>query len=186
MAHKLYVTNLPPETTEDALRTYFAACGGVAEVQILPERDEAKPRGHACVTMTTAIFASTAAERLDGSNFNGNVLRVSSRPIPVDKAPSPTVKVVQQFRERANMTYELDCAGIAVTFRLFPIEGDSWRFEARTTEATEPVVVTGAGRTRRDALGAVVREWNLRAESFGVRLLEGIGLARAMADIRAI
>ncbi|WP_169928580.1 RNA recognition motif domain-containing protein [Labilithrix luteola] len=186
MANKLYVTNLPPDATEDAVRLHFAACGGVSDVQLVPERDGSKPQGLAYVTMTSATYASTAVGRLDGSNFGGNVLRVSDRPIPADKAPPPNVRVVQQFRERANMTYELECSGTAVTFRLFPIEGDRWRFEARTTDAANPVVVTGAGRTRSEALDAVVREWNVRAASSGVRPLDGTGLTRAMAGIKAV
>lgn len=186
MTNKLYVANVPLDTTEDALRRHFAACGGVSEVEILTDHRGANPRGLARVTMTSPAYAAAAINRLDGAPFDGKSLRVSDVPIRAEKAPGPTVKVVQQFRERGNMTYDLDCSGLPLTLRIFPLEGDHWRVEARSTDAADAVVVHGSGATRRDALGAAVRDWNDRAAATCARALDGDGLLKAMRDIRAV
>lgn len=185
MTNKLYVANLPLDTTEHALRSHFAACGGVSDVEILPERATGKPRGLACVTMTSPAYA-TAALTLNGVDFEGRTLRVSDSPIRADKPPAPTVRIVQQFRERANMAYDLECSGVPLTLRIFPSDGERWRIEARSTDAADAVVVSASGATRRDALCEVVRAWNEGAASSSVRPLDGQDLLKAMGDVRAV
>jgi hypothetical protein len=180
MTNRLYVANLPFGTTESALRQHFAACGGVADIELGSE-DGRKSRGLARVTMTSPTYAAAAVGKLDRAAFEGRVLRVSDSPIPAEKA-APTVRVVQQFRERGNMTYDLDCAGTPLTIRMFPIEEDGWRIEARSTDAVDATVVLASAATRRDALGAVLRQWNASSAA----AIDADALLRAMSDVRAI
>ncbi|HVJ95132.1 MAG TPA: RNA-binding protein [Labilithrix sp.] len=111
MTNKLYVSNVPIDSTEAALRSHFAACGGVADVELVFDPRSGKPRGLAYVTMTSPAFASAALRQLDGAVFGGASLHVSDSPIRAGDRAAPKVKIVQQFRERANMTYDLDCEG---------------------------------------------------------------------------
>ncbi len=186
MTNKLYVGNVPVDTTEEALRRHFSTCGGVADVELLSERKSGKPRGLACVTMTSPAFTAAALAKLDGVAFEGSPLRVSETPIRADGRAVATVRILQQFRERANMTYDLDCSGVPMTLRMFPTEDEHWRFEARSTDVGDAVVVTGSGATRRDALGALVRAWNENAIATAARPLDGDGLFAAMLDVRAV
>jgi RNA recognition motif-containing protein len=182
MTSKLYVANLPAETTEHALRSHFQACGAVFDVELLYQRGTGKPRNVACVTMSNAQNATEALARLDGAPFEGRALRVTSSP-PGTK-PVRTVTIKQQFRERGHMTYDLDCAGVPLTLRIFPEgEGDEWRIEARSTEAEDAVVLSSSGTVRRTVLQELVRTWNARP---GVSPLDGVALLEAMTEVRAI
>jgi cold-inducible RNA-binding protein len=49
----IYVGNLDFATTEDQLRTLFAAYGAVETVTIVTDRDTGQPRGLAFVEMTS-------------------------------------------------------------------------------------------------------------------------------------
>jgi hypothetical protein len=188
MTNKLYVANLPPETTESALRAHFSACGGVLDVEIAADRHSGKQRGTASVTMTSPSFA-TAALRLNGVDFDGKPLRVSDAPIRAGTREVANVRIVQQFRERTNMTYELECAGVPLTIKMFPQEDERWRFEATgksAPDAAEPVVLTGWGATRSEALADLVRAWNEGAVVGGAAALDGEGVLTAMRDVRAV
>lgn len=183
--NKVYVSNVPLDASELALRTHFAACGGVCDVEILTEASGAS-RGVAHVTMTSPAYAS-AALRLDGAVFGGQALRVSDAPpARAEKKPANPVKIVQQFRERANMAYDLDCAGVPLVLRIFASGETAWRIEARATDAADAVIVESTAETRRDALAGVVRAWNDEAFARGVRPLDGEGLLAAMRDVRAV
>jgi RNA recognition motif-containing protein len=174
----LYVANLPFDATEEAVRRYFAACGGVSDVEI------GAKRGLARVTMTSPAFAAAALGKLDRTSFEGRTLRVSDSPIHPEKAPPPKVKIVQQFRERGHMTYELDCSGMPLTIRVFPAAEEDWRLEAQSSEAEGADVVTASAGTRREALGSILKQWNERPASAGP--IDSDALLRAMADVKAI
>jgi len=179
MTNKLYVANLPFDTTEDALRRHFATCGGVLDVELAPEHKKSQ-RGCARVTMTSPAFAAAAVAGLDRVVFEGKLLRVSDSPISAE--PVPAVKVVQQFRERGNMTYDLDCSGRPLTIRLFPTEDDQWRAEARSKDADDAVVKIASAASRREAVEAAVRDWNTSASS----AVDVDALLRAMSEVKAI
>ncbi len=185
MTNKLYVANLPPDTTEDVLRRHFSSCGGVADVEIVTDRQSGRSRGFGSVTMTSPAYAA-AALKLNGSDLDGNALRVSDAPVRggAEKVVA-TVRILQQFREKSNMSYELDCQGLTLTLRMFPTPEDHWRFEARATDAVD-VVVTGAGATRREALDELVRLWNESAAAAATKPVDGEGLVKAMTEVRAI
>ena len=103
MTNKLYVANVPLDATEDALRRHFASAGGVADVEILRDRQSGRSRGLASVTMTSSSFLAAALSRLNGVAFDGAILRVSDAPVRADAEARPAVKIVLQFRERASM-----------------------------------------------------------------------------------
>ena len=80
---------------------------------------------------------------------------------PSGDAPSK-ITITQQFRERHNMTYELDCAGVALVLRVFfpaetgPVE---WRIEARGKGAGESIVIDKVAATRELAFQAICGAW---------------------------
>lgn len=187
MSTKLYVGNLSPEATEHGLRAHFSTAGGVADVEILTERRSGRPKGLAWVTMTSPAFATAAVDRLDGATFDGRPLRVSNTPLrDANKAEASRVKITQQFRERGNMTYELDCAGAPLSVRVFPDEGERWRVEARTNEATGAAVIAATGTTRRAALDDVARSWAEQAASLCLPALDWGAIATALSTVRAV
>jgi hypothetical protein len=99
-------------------------------------------------------------------------------------------KITQQFRERANMAYELDCAGTKLTVRVFPIETtsshDQWRIDARTTDAADAVVATATAPTRAQAFHEVATWWRANGVLRRLPPLDWEAIARAMASVRAL
>ena len=78
MAKRLYVGNIPYQTTEAQLRTLFEQDGGqVSDVKIVLDRETGRPRGFAFVEMTTDAQATAAVEALHGKPFGGRPLTVS-------------------------------------------------------------------------------------------------------------
>ena len=78
MGTKLYVGNLNFTTTEEALRSAFAANGRtVKEVAIPSDRETGRPRGFAFVTMGSDADAKAAITAMDGKDLDGRSLRVN-------------------------------------------------------------------------------------------------------------
>jgi len=73
---KLYVGNLPFNTTEDDLRDLFARHGTVASVKVITDRETGRSRGFAFVEMD-ANGAQEAMRALDGNQFGGRPLKVN-------------------------------------------------------------------------------------------------------------
>jgi cold-inducible RNA-binding protein len=186
MTTKLYVANVPLDTTEDALRRHFATCGGVSDVELLTDRNTGAPRGLARVTMTSPSYAAEACAKLDGAPFGTGKLRVSESPIKAGEAAPSKVKIVQQFRERGGMVYDFDCAGLPLTVRMVQNEDETWSVEARSTEATDATSAIGTAKTRAEAFAEAVRSWNATAAETVGRALDGDALTKAMRDVRAI
>lgn len=186
MDNKLYIANVPFDTTEDALRRHFATCGGVMQVDLPDDQQRGKMRGIACVTMTSAAFASAALTKLDGVSFAGRVLRVTDQPITAAKE-KPAVIVLQQFRERTNMAYDLDCAGLPLVIRMFPEDdGKQWRIEARANDDRDARIVIAVRPNRAEALAELIRTWNEQAAASDGRALNGDALTLALKNVRAI
>jgi RNA recognition motif-containing protein len=86
MNTKLYVGNLPYETTESDLQTLFGATGTVSTVNIVRDRATGQARGFAFVEMSDAEGASRAIAELDRHQMGGRSLTVNeARPM----APRP-------------------------------------------------------------------------------------------------
>jgi RNA recognition motif-containing protein len=78
MAKRLYVGNIPYQTTEAELRTLFESDGAqVAEVKIVLDRDSGRPRGFAFVEMSTDAQALAAIDALHGRQLGGRPLNVT-------------------------------------------------------------------------------------------------------------
>jgi RNA recognition motif-containing protein len=79
MGKRLYVGNIPYQTTEEQLRSLFEQDGGaeVSEVKIVLDRDTGRPRGFAFVELSSDAQASAAIDALHGKAFGGRPLTVS-------------------------------------------------------------------------------------------------------------
>jgi cold-inducible RNA-binding protein len=77
MNRKLYVGNLPYETSETDLESLFGAAGGVVSVTVMRERETGRARGFAFVEMATDGDAQNAIATLNESSFGGRNLAVN-------------------------------------------------------------------------------------------------------------
>jgi len=74
---KLYLGNLPFNTTDDEIREAFANYGTVEDIHIPLDRETNRPRGFAFITLSDDDQGRRAIEELDGQDFGGRNLRVS-------------------------------------------------------------------------------------------------------------
>jgi cold-inducible RNA-binding protein len=77
MSTKLYVGNLPYETTENDLQALFEGSGQVASVNVMKDRVTGRPRGFAFVEMSTPAEATAAIGTLDQHPYGGRNLTVN-------------------------------------------------------------------------------------------------------------
>lgn len=77
MSRKLYVGNLPFQTTESDLEQLFASAGDVASVTVMRDRATGRARGFAFVEMASDEGASQAIESLNNSSYGGRNLTVN-------------------------------------------------------------------------------------------------------------
>jgi RNA recognition motif-containing protein len=77
MNTKLYVGNLPYETSESDLQTLFAGAGQVSTVSIVRDRTTGQPRGFAFVEMSDVEGAKRAIAELDRHQVGGRSLTVN-------------------------------------------------------------------------------------------------------------
>jgi RNA recognition motif-containing protein len=77
MSRKLYVGNLPFQTTETDLEALFASSGDVAQVTVMRDRETGRARGFAFVEMATDEGASKAIETLNNTSYGGRNLSVN-------------------------------------------------------------------------------------------------------------
>ncbi|MCE2558388.1 MAG: RNA-binding protein [Acidobacteria bacterium] len=75
MATRIYVGNLPFDTTEEAVRNLFSSHGEVSEVSLINDRETGRPRGFGFVEMASGGQEAIAA--LDQQQFGGRTLRVN-------------------------------------------------------------------------------------------------------------
>ena len=77
MNTKLYVGNLPYETTESDLQALFTGAGQVAGVNIVRDRATGQARGFAFVEMNDVEGAQRAIAELDQHQMGGRRLAVN-------------------------------------------------------------------------------------------------------------
>src|SRR4030095_11643042 len=77
MATKLYVGNLPFQTTSDDLREHCGQAGNVESAQVVEDRMTGRSRGFGFVEMTSPEEAAAAIEQFNGKDFNGRNLTVN-------------------------------------------------------------------------------------------------------------
>ncbi|MDB4618068.1 RNA-binding protein [Akkermansiaceae bacterium] len=74
---KLFIGNLPFQTSEEELREAFSAYGTIDDLFIPLDRETNRPRGFAFLTLADDDQARKAIEEMDGSDFNGRDMRVN-------------------------------------------------------------------------------------------------------------
>jgi RNA recognition motif-containing protein len=77
MSTKLYVGNLPYETTEADLQALFEASGPVSSINVVRDRATGQARGFAFVEMGDASSAQQAINDLDKHAYGGRNLTVN-------------------------------------------------------------------------------------------------------------
>ena len=87
MSTKLYVGNLPYQTTESDLQALFEASGQVATINVVRDRATGQARGFAFVEMADAESAQRAISELDKYQYGGRNLTVNEAK-PMQPRPS--------------------------------------------------------------------------------------------------
>src|SRR4030095_7633353 len=87
MATKLYVGNLPFQTTSDELKEHFSRAGTVESASVVEDRMTGRSRGFGFVQMATAEDAAAAIEQLNGKDFGGRNLTVNEARPRTDRGP---------------------------------------------------------------------------------------------------
>ena len=74
---RLFVGNLPYETAENDLQTYFAQAGVVRSVNLMMDKFTGKSRGFAFVELSSPEEANKAVEMFHTKDFQGRPLTVN-------------------------------------------------------------------------------------------------------------
>lgn len=101
-----------------------------------------------------------------------------------------SIRIMNQFRTRDAMVYDLRGSAGRLTLRITGGAGDGppteWRIEASTSTSPDAVVVAEAGATRAEALRAVGQSWNEKRLANNLPSFDWESVARVMAAVRAI
>lgn len=83
MNRKLYVGNLPYQTTEQDLQELFASAGHVDTVRVMRDQATGRARGFAFVEMASEADAENAVRTLHDQSYGGRMITVNeARPQP--------------------------------------------------------------------------------------------------------
>jgi RNA recognition motif-containing protein len=74
---KLYVGNMPFDTTQEQIRELFAQVGEVTEVSLITDRDTGRLKGFGFVEMATAEASGEAIKRFNGYTMGERTLTVN-------------------------------------------------------------------------------------------------------------
>ena len=77
MEKRLYVGNLPFDTTEDDLHQLFSAHGQIVSTKLITDMETGRSRGFGFVEMSSAEEAKAAITALDGKEVDGRNLKVN-------------------------------------------------------------------------------------------------------------
>jgi cold-inducible RNA-binding protein len=82
MGKKLYVGNLPFNTTDEALQEIFAQAGNVQSAKIITDRDTGRSKGFGFVEMSSDQEAADAIQKFNGAEYGGRNMTVAeARPL---------------------------------------------------------------------------------------------------------
>jgi len=87
MAVKLYVGNLPFNTTEGDLTDHFSKMGSVVSCAVIMDKYTNKSRGFAFVEMGSQDEANKAIAEYNGKDFQGRALKVNEAKPREDRPP---------------------------------------------------------------------------------------------------
>lgn len=102
MNNKLYVGNLPFDTSEDALRELFGQAGNILSITIPMDRMSNRPRGFAFVEMETTDEASKAIKMFNGQDFEGRTMNVSAARPPEQRSTGSGANYRNRRNDRGN------------------------------------------------------------------------------------
>lgn len=71
------VGNIPYQCTENDLGNYFSSVGFVNNVRFVYDRNTNRPKGFGFCEFADQTGAENAISKLNGTDFNGRVLRVN-------------------------------------------------------------------------------------------------------------
>ena len=74
---KLYVGNLPYNTTEDDLRNLFSQYGSIDSVAVITDRETGRSKGFGFVEFGNDAEARSAIQALSGQEYGGRALTVN-------------------------------------------------------------------------------------------------------------
>jgi RNA recognition motif-containing protein len=77
MDNKLYVGNLPFNTTEEDLQSMFSQAGTVVSVSLIKDRDTGRSRGFAFVELSTQAEAEKAVSLFNNTPLENRNLKVN-------------------------------------------------------------------------------------------------------------
>jgi cold-inducible RNA-binding protein len=77
MAKRLFVGNLPYQTTDEELKTLFAQAGVVEIVNVITDKYTGRGKGFAFVEMSTEEEAQAAIQQFNGYSLNGRAIVVN-------------------------------------------------------------------------------------------------------------
>jgi cold-inducible RNA-binding protein len=77
MSVRLFVGNLPYDTTETDLREFFSPVGSLSSVIIPTDRDTGKPRGFAFVEFDDPALAEESTRRLNNQPLKGRTIAIN-------------------------------------------------------------------------------------------------------------
>ena len=75
LSKKIYVGNLPFQSTESELKDLFSQHGNVESAKIIEDRETGRSRGFGFIEMEDASAADQAIQALDGKDFGGRNLK---------------------------------------------------------------------------------------------------------------
>lgn len=82
MGKRLYVGNMPFDTTEEQLRVHFEPCGAVESVKIITDKFTGRSKGFGFVEMVDETSAQSAVQKLHKSRLGDRELTVNeARPL---------------------------------------------------------------------------------------------------------
>lgn len=82
MGNKIYVGNLPFNTTNESLSELFSQFGTVESSKIVTDRDTGRSKGFGFVEMSTSDEAQAAIDKLHGTEVGGRNITVNeARPM---------------------------------------------------------------------------------------------------------
>jgi RNA recognition motif-containing protein len=84
MSKKIYVGNLPFDSTEDDIRALFAEHGTVTSVALITDRQTGAPRGFGFVEMDSG--ADEAIRALNNHELGGRALKVNEAKPKTERA----------------------------------------------------------------------------------------------------
>ncbi len=77
MNKKLYVGNMPYETTQEQIRDLFGQAGEVTEVRLIIDRETGRLKGFGFVEMATVEGSGEAIKRFNGYTMGERALTVN-------------------------------------------------------------------------------------------------------------